>query len=51
MESDTIRLQEHLQKTVDEKQQAKALQSVYYSSLRQIEEENLKLRAHVSLLF
>jgi 23S rRNA maturation mini-RNase III len=49
MESDTLRLHDRLQKTVDEKQQAKALQNVYYTSLRQLEEENLKLREHVRL--
>lgn len=47
MESDTIRLNTRLQKTVDEKQQAKALQMAYYENLTHLKEENLKLRAHI----
>lgn len=48
MESDTIRLQEHLQKTVEEKQEAKALQFAYYADLCKLRDENEKLREHVT---
>lgn len=48
--ADLQRLTERLQTAVNEKQEAMALQSAYYSKLKEVQEESKLLRAHVSFL-